>query len=243
MKNKKIILITMFSIFLIGLLYGSYKVFNWKNDNDKSEDIKKEINEFIDNKTIDEELVEYIIDFDSLKEKNPDTVAYLKVNNTNIDYLVVQGSNNSYYLNHNFNREYSSAGWVFADYRNNFDGNDKNIVVYGHSMLNGSMFGTLKNVLKSDWYNDEDNKYITFVTESGIYKYEVFSIYSVKAEDYYIKTKFNSDSDYSKFLKTIKNRSINDFNVSLNESDQILTLSTCSKGGTYRIVLHAKLVK
>ena len=245
MKSKKIIMIILFIVFLLGLIYGSYKIFTWKKDNDQVLDIKESINKFIKIKdTIEEEKAEeYIIDFAGLKKKNSDTVAYLKVNNTNIDYVVVKGNDNSYYLKHNFEKKSSVSGWVFADYKNKFDGSDKNIVIYGHNMRNGSMFGTLKKVLNKKWYNNEENRYITFVTESGNHVYEVFSVYSVKAEDYYITTKFKSDNEYSKFLKTIKKRSLKDFNVTLDPSDQILTLSTCNTGGSYRTVLHAKLIK
>ena len=105
------------------------------------------------------------------------------------------------------------------------------------------MFGSLRKILDKSWYNNKDNKYVTFVTETGTYKYEVFSVYSIKAEEYYIKTDFKNDSEYAKFLKTIKNRSLKDYKVSLDTNDQILTLSTCRKGGSYRTVLHAKLVK
>lgn len=235
---KKSILIILIILCFIGLIYGSYKVFNWKKDNDNSQEIKNIIDEYIE-----VEDSKYKIDFKKLKKKNPDTVAYLKVNNTNIDYIVVKGNDNSYYLKHNFEKKYSSSGWVFADYRNKFDGTDKNIVLFGHSMLNGSMFGTLRKTLNKKWYTNKDNLNITFVTEDGEHIYKVFSVYNIKAEVYYINTKFNNDDEFYTFLKTIKNRSIYDFNVKLDKSDQIITLSTCSSGASNRTVLHAKKIK
>ena len=72
---------------------------------------------------------EYIIDFSSLKEQNPDTVAYIQANNMNIDYIVVKGENNQYYLNHNFEKKCNVAGWIFGDYHNLFDGTDRNIII------------------------------------------------------------------------------------------------------------------
>ena len=241
MNKKRIIFLVMIIICLIGICYGSYRVFTWKKDNDRIEEIKEVIEKSITKIEVDEE-VKYSVDFENLKKINSDTVAYIIVNNTNIDYAVVQYKDNSYYLKHNFNKIKSNAGWVFVDYHDKLDGTDKNIVLYGHNMKNGSMFGSLKKVLYKDWYNNEENKYITFITEDGEYTYEVFSVYSIKVEDYYIKTKFKNDSEYSKFLKTIKNRSIKNFNVSLNTSDQILTLSTCNTGSSYRTVLHAKKI-
>ena len=243
MKNSKnIVFIILIIIFLVVFIYGSYRVLNWKKDNNKTEEIKEEINDYIET-VVTENEPKYSVDFYGLKNKNSDTVAYIKIENTNIDYVVVQSDDNDYYLKHNFDNQYSSAGWIFADYHNKFDGTDKNIVIYGHSMLNGSMFGTLKKTLNKKWYSNTDNRIITFVTEDGDHLYEVFSVYNIKAETYYINTEFNNDDEYYSFLNTIKNRSIFDFDVDLDINSQIITLSTCSSGASNRTVLHAKKIK
>ena len=80
------------------------------------------------------------INFDELIKINKDTVGWIKVNNTNIDYSLVKTNNNSFYLKHSFNKKFNSAGWIFVDYRNKFDGTDYNIIIYGHSRIDGSMF-------------------------------------------------------------------------------------------------------
>ena len=183
----------------------------------------------------------YVVDFTSLKKQNKDTIAYIKVNNTNIDYVVVKTKDNNYYLNHDFNKKYNVSGWVFADFHNKFDGNDKNIIIYGHNTQDGSMFGSLKNVLTEDWQKNKDNHKITLVTEQGNYVYQVFSTYSIKAEDYYIKTSFN-DKEYSEFLTKLKKRSNYDYGVKIDNKDNILTLSSCTVSGINRVVLHAKLL-
>lgn len=88
------------------------------------------------------------------------------------------------------------------------------------------------------------NKYVTFVsrkTNENI-KYEVFSIYQIEKEDYYIQTNFNGEDAYNSFLNTITNRSVKDFNVDITTDDEILTLSTCANDNTYRVVLHARRV-
>lgn len=238
------VIITLSIIFLSGVIYSSYKTITWKKDVEENEKIEKDIEEDI--KIIEpveeEDLPKYQIDFESLKEKNADTVAYLKVNNTNIDYVVVKGKDNSYYLKHNFEKKWNSAGWVFADYHNKFDETDKNIVIYGHSMKNGSMFGTLRNILNKDWYKNEENYKVVLVTENGEYSYRVFSIYSIVPEDYYINTIFK-DNQFAEFVKKIKSRSIYNFNVEVTENDKILTLSSCTSGGKKRVVLHAKLIE
>ena len=107
-------------------------------------------------------------------------------------------------------------------------------------MRDESMFGSLKNILNEEWYNNAENKNITFLTEKENYIYKVFSIYKIESEDYYIKTNFKNDEDYEKFLNTIKNRSIKNFDINLNINDKIITLSTCANNNKYRIVLHAK---
>ncbi len=230
--NKRIILKLLLVVFISIFIYEMYRLYNIYTDIKENTTITKSIKELIKNE----------ININKLKEKNSDTVAYLKVNNTDIDYVVVKAKDNDYYLKHNYNKKYSTAGWVFADYRDKFDGNDRNIIVYGHNMLNGSMFGTLKNILKKEWYTNSDNLTINLITEDGELIYKVFSIYNIKKEDYYISTNFKSEKEYKKFIKTLVKRSIYNFNVDMEDTEQILTLSTCSNNGKNRVVLHAKKI-
>ena len=242
--KKKIILICLIIICFIIMIISLYKIISWKQSNDENQSTINELKKYIIEEEVEEkEVKKYDIDFNSLKEENPDTVAYLKVNNTNIDYIVLKGKNNSYYLNHNFEKKKNVAGWVFSDYHNKFDGNDKNIVIFGHNMKNGSMFGTLKYVLKKEWFDNKDNHKILLVDENGEHYYQVFSTYIINVEDYYINTNFKSDDDFYKFINVLKDRSKYDYDVSLDKSDNILTLSTCSSAGKKRVVLHAKLIK
>ena len=241
-KLKTWVIILFMVLCLIGLVYSCYKIYNWNNNTNENKQIKDKIDDSISVDT-KEEIPKYKIDWDTIKEQNSDTIAYLKVNNTNIDYVVVKGKDNSYYLSHNFNKEYNIAGWVFADYHNNFDETDKNIVIFGHNTKDGSMFGTLKNVLDKSWQENKDNLEITLVTEKGQYKYQVFSTYSIKPEDYYINTIFNSDDEYSKFINKIKSRSNYNYNVEVDSNDKVLTLSSCIGDGKKRVVLHAKLIE
>ena len=145
-------------------------------------------------------------------------------------------------MTHNFEKEYNKAGWIFADYKNKFNYTDWNIVIYGHNMKSDLMFGTLKNVLNKEWYENEENKFITLTTVDGIWKFEVFSVYEEKASDYPIQTDFKSDSKYLEFIKNIKSKSIYDFNVDVSATTGILTLSTCGSDSSNRIVVHAKKV-
>lgn len=243
-KNKTNIPIIILMIFFIILLFFSgTKIVIWYMNNQNNKKISDEISKFVTlDETKEDNEEKYVVDFEKLKEKNLDIVAWLKVNGTNIETTVVKTTNNDYYLTHNFNKEYNSAGWIFADYKNKVDGTDKNLVIYGHNMRDNSMFGSLKWVINEDWYNNEDNKYITLVTENETQIYEVFSVYQIEEEDYYIQTSFNTEKEFSTFLETIKKRSKKDFNVDVNKEDNILTLSTCANNNKYRVVLHAKKI-
>ena len=138
-------------------------------------------------------------------------------------------------------KEYDIAGAVFMDYRNKADGTDKNIVLYGHNRKDGSMFGDLKDIFKEEWYSDENNMYITYITENEYCTYEIFSAYRIEVEDYYITTKFRNDNEFDTFVKRLKKRSFRDFEVEVSGKDQILTLSTCSDAD-HRVAVHAKKI-
>ncbi len=181
------------------------------------------------------------INFDYLKGINSNTVAWLEVDDTNINYPVVQTTDNKYYLKHSYENEKNSNGWVFADYRNVVDGSDQNLIIYGHNRINGTMFGTLKKAITESWVNKKDVHLITLTTKNYTIKYQIFSGYTIKEEGYYLRTSFKS-LDYSEFVNTLLTRSKYNFKTSVSDKDKILTLSTCSTSSSKRIVVHAKMV-
>lgn len=135
-----------------------------------------------------------------------------------------------------------SKGKRFKKNKNKLDGTDKNIVIYGHNMKDGSMFASLKKVLSSEWQQIEQNRYINFITEKEVATYETFSVYQIENEDYYITTDFNDDVSFQKFIDNVKYRSKKDFNVNVTSKDQLLTLSTCADNNKYRVVVHSKKI-
>lgn len=227
-------------ILIVILIYSGTKIFNWSKENIQNSNMAQNINKSAVTKTNTSENNKYTVDFSLLKSQNSDTVAWIKVSGTNIEYPVVKAKDNEYYLTHSFDKSSNSAGWIFADYKNKFDGTDKNIVIYGHNRKDKSMFGSLKNILSSEWQNTSENTEITFVSENENCIYKVFSVYQIEKENYYIKTNFNSSSEFEKFLETIKTRSVKDFETPVSSADSILTLSTCAANDDYRTVLHAK---
>ena len=243
MKKTKTNIIIIFGILcLLTACYSTYKIVIWKRNVDRNSEIKKQTDKLVKRNNKGNLKNKYIIDFKSLKEINSEVVAWIKVNGTDIEYPIVKGKDNNYYLNHNLKKEWNIAGWIFADYKNKFDGTDRNIVLYGHNTKDGSMFGTLKNTLEKEWQKETKNTIIVLTNEKNTEIYQVFSTYVTKPEEYYIKTDFKDGNEYSKFVETIKERSNNDYKVKVDSSDSILTLSSCNNDGSKRIVLHAKKI-
>ena len=179
----------------------------------------------------------------SLLEINEDTVGWLKVNNTNVDYPVVQTIDNDYYLKHNFKNKKDNSGWIFMDYRNNSINLNQNTIIYGHNMYySGVMFGTLYKTKHSNWYTNPENQIIEFDTLYGKMKWQIFSIYNIPKTNDYLTVNFDTPEIFQKFLTKITNRSIYSFNTPVAKTDKILTLSTCSNNGKNRLVIHAVLL-
>ncbi len=254
-KKKIVIIITTFCF--IGMIVSSIFIVRWKIHTNSNKQIYQRIEELIetvDNNQRIEEPIETVdnnqiieestltdnndyfdINFEELKKINPDTVGYIEIPSIDVNFVVVKGKNNSYYLTHNFNKEYNTAGWIFMDYKNKADGTDKNMVIYGHQMSDGSMFGSLSKLLDEEIV--KDNLIINYVDERERKKYEIFSIYIIEPEEYYIKTNF-SEQEFVKFKETIKERSLFKVEKELDNKN-VLTLSTCQNFGKKRLAVHA----
>ncbi len=237
-RNKRFFINFVVYIILFNILiYSGIRIIKWNKDKTENNRIIKDIRDTMIMQSEENTKEIYKVDFNKLTEQNNETIAWIKVNNTNIDYPVVKTNNNEFYLNHSFDKKLNLAGWIFADYRNKFDGTDRNII---HNMKDNSMFGSLKNILDSNWYDNEENINIILYVGEEIWTYKVFSIYKIESEDYYIRTDFENDNEYEEFINRIKERSIKNFDVDISKDDNILTLSTCANNGKNRVVLHSK---
>ena len=261
--NKKNIIFIVITAILVGILvYSLINIFGWFKDNKSLNDEIVNIEENVDvqevednentqvinnNAKKDDLYWKYIkmnlinVDFNELKNTNPDTVGWIQVKGTNINYPFVQTTNNEYYLEHSFYKKDNHAGWVFLDYRNSIDTLDRNTILYAHSRVNGTMFGSLKNILKSGWLNNSDNYVVKMSTEKENTLWQVFSVYSIETTNDYIQVIF-SDKEYEKLIKTLIERSQYNFNTNITKDDHILTLSTCYSDSE-KLVMHAKLIK
>lgn len=244
-RNKKVvILIDILAILLlVGGGYGIKYIFDQKEDEEESKQLVERIKQEnkIETDTWTNRSNKYR-NFDVLKKKNPDTVAWIVVPGTTIDMPIVQTKDNDYYLSHDYDRKKNQMGWVFADYNATFPNLSTNTILYGHTYKRTTMFSNLKNVLEDKWLNKEKKHYITFDTEKERLKFKVFSVYTIKATNDYLYTSFSSESDYKDYLKRELKRSIRDFKMDVTTNDKILTLSTCYISDKERLVVHAKLV-
>lgn len=264
LRFRKWVIVVFLIFFLSIFLLSASKVFNWFNDNNKVDNITENILENVkvkekkDNENTENinppedkwnDYWDYIkmnlleIDFNQLLKRNSDTVGWIEVKGTNINYPIVQTTDNNYYLTHAFDKTENEAGWVFMDYRNDSVNFNQNTIIYAHSRLTGSMFGSLKNILNSSWYTNKNNHIIRLSTPTENTMWQVFSVYTIPKESYYITPSFNSNEAYLEFLNTIKSRSEVDFSGTVNTNDKILTLSTCKDNFGNRVVMHAKLIK
>jgi len=250
---KQVVLTTLTTcaiviLLIVGVSLG-YVLYNNYVSEQNVERIKADIEEKL--KDVEDEPIEvnptdpYRINptYKKLMEINDETVGWLKVNGTNIDYPLVQTTDNAYYLNNNYYKEADFNGWVFMDYRNNIKELDKNTIIYGHNRYDsGVMFGTLQNVRKASWRENTDNLYITFNTLYGDFKWKVFAYYEINVTNDYLQMSFDDDEEFMEFVNMLKNRSYATLNTEVRPEDKILTLSTCLDNNK-RLVVHAVLIK
>lgn len=264
-KYLKVLLFIFITISILIIIYAIIHVILWYRDtskiNKQIEDIYNMVN-IIETQDKEETQIipqpeeiskenpywDYInmnminVNFNELKHINNEIVGWIKVNGTNINYPYVLGNDNSFYLTHSIDKSTNSAGWVFMDYRNNSSLNSKNNIIYAHGRWDNTMFGSLKNILKSNWLDDESNYVVKISTESSNSLWQVFSIYRIPTNSDYIKVNFTSNEEFINFTNKLIKRSNYDFKTSVNANDIILTLSTCYDDYE-KVVLHAKLIK
>lgn len=267
LKWKNLLLLIIILVSLIILFISCFDVIKWFIDSNKTNtQINKileivEVEEVLEDENVTVEIVEQVeeipkanpywdyikmnlinIDFTELKKINSDTKGWIQVNGTNINYPFVQTSNNKYYLNRSFDKSYNNAGWVFLDYRNNINNLSKNTIIYAHGRLDTTMFGSLKNILSSGWLDNTDNYIVKLSTETENTLWQVFSVYHIPTTSDYIQVNFSSDEEFKNWTMMLINRSQFNFNTTVDELDNILTLSTCFNEDE-KVVLHAKLIK
>ncbi|MBE6903596.1 MAG: class B sortase [Ruminococcaceae bacterium] len=240
-------------------LFSVYNISVWFYENKNTDDLKNTLIE-MGNKNEDKVLINQEIkneeeevdvskikflttDIDELQNLNADTVAWIKVMGTNVDYPVVQTDDNDFYLTHDFNKNENKAGWVFGDFRCNFYNLGYNTILYGHERMDYSMFGSLTFCRDDWWYNVKTNHFIFLNTATQKTVWQIFSIYVTTVDFNYIKTGFSGEEDFSEFVQSLNDRNtIPTLKADATSDDKIITLSTCYNISK-RLVVHGKLIK
>lgn len=178
-------------------------------------------------------------DLDALREVNEDILGWIHIPSSKIDYPLLQGEDNEYYLKRTWKGHRNPVGSIFLESRNSPDFTDWNTIIYGHNMSDGSMFAPLHRYKRQDFW--EDHPYVYIVTDAGVLRYEVFSSYNAKIGSKTYGLSFNQTETREEFIAMALENSQIDTGIVPELTDQIITLSTCSGGEKTRRVVHARM--
>ncbi|MDU5108053.1 class B sortase, partial [Clostridium sp.] len=235
--------ILSFSIYNLYIIFNEYKK-NKDSYKDISQIVLKEDKEISKEDSSKDSNNGHITlgskEYADLKARNEDFLLWIYIPGTNINYPVVKAKNNEEYLYKNFNGEANNGGCIFMDSRNQ-SLEDDNLIIHGHNMKDKSMFGTLPNLLKADYLNE--NKKIYIYLENKILEYEIFSVYTNNQEINPYKTNFNTDEEFNEYINNVRRKSFYNLDYVDNGTREILTLSTCTNAtGEERTIVNAKLI-
>ena len=158
--------------------------------------------------------------------QNPDIVAYLFIEGTGITNVVLQGPDNYFYLHHDMFGDPNVNGSLFVDFRNSPDFSDKNTIIYGHNMNNGTMFHNVRYYTNRYFLDNHPN--VKVITDDTVFVYEVFSVFSTRVDFDYIQVFFEDDYEFEELLDEITRRDIHNLGIQVTTDDKMLILSTCT---------------
>lgn len=180
------------------------------------------------------------LDLEQLRETNPDLIGWIWIPDTQVNYPLMQGEDNSYYLNRTWEGSENIVGSIFLETRNTPELTDFNTIVYGHNMKNGAMFGSLKQYCEQNYA--QQHPYVYIRTDGGTYRYEVFAAFEADVESATYGLSFNQEKTRINFLTEAEENSAIETGIKPAVTDRILTLSTCTgKGYDNRWVVQARL--
>lgn len=225
--NKHYIIIILLVMLIVSIL--TFYIYKYNNTlkskiiNSNTIEVNYEINK-----------IDYEEELNKVRNKynNNDIVGILSNSDDTLNEIVMQSTDNDYYLEHTIYHESNWRGQTFLDYRNDINNSDK-LIIYGHNSNYYNLpFKVLENYYNKSYY--DENKYLYLQTNLNKYKYEIFSVYvEVSDWDYYNKMKFNTKDEYYNHILKLKNKSMYDTNVLVNEDDKILIIQTCSTKKEY----------
>ena len=193
---------------------------------------------------------ERILKVQKLQEENSDIVGWLEIEGTSINHPVLQGTDNEYYMTHNYKKQKSKNGSIFLTKDYDWSIPSSNFLIYGHNLNNGTMFQELLKYAKEEFY--KEHSIIRFTTNKEDAEYEIISVFKsrvyYKTEKnvfrYYFFVNANSEAEYNEFVQNAKKASLYDINKTAQFGDQLITLSTCSyhiEDGRFAVVGRKKI--
>lgn len=244
---KKWIERTIFIVALCVFCFSAYKLYTIFSEYNKGSSEYDKLEKYKRNDSSKEEARENTgdsgtnVDFEELRKINNDIVAWVEIKGTNINYPVVKGKDNDYYISHTFEKNSNSSGAIFLECNNEGDFSDGNSILYGHNMKNQKMFHDLSKYTKKEFY-DEHSEIILY-TPGETKKYKIFSFYVADARSDTYKTSFSDKEDFKSYIGYINGKSQYNTGEDANEDNKIITLSTCTNGNVDdRYVIHGKLM-
>lgn len=230
-KFKKLLLLLLVIIFIFSIGYMFYYIYNNNKNKKDSTDILNEVK--IDSTQVTEEKSEKMLKLEELQKENNEIIGWLEIEGTNINYPVLQGTDNEFYMKNNYKKEKSKDGSIFLDKSYYWDIPSSNLLLYGHNNKNGIMFQDLLKYKNEDFYKEHTK--IKFTTNKEDNVYEIISVFYsrvyYKSEKnvfrYYYFVNANNEQEYNDFVNNAKKSSIYDTGINANYGDQLLTLSTC----------------
>lgn len=245
-RIRKIILVIAFVIFLFSA-YKLYSIFSeYQRAVNEYESLRDEvvIDQTTDSKDRKNSMIDTykkMVDFDKLKKMNDDIIGWIQFETLPINYPILQGRDNDYYLHHTYKNTENTSGSIFLDYRNKELFKAQNTFIYGHNMKNGTMFGKLKQYERKEFY--DKNQYFWIYTPTANYRYRIFSCYIVREDGDSYQTDYRDKKEYKDYLEMIQYYSNYDTGIKVNTDDTIISLSTCTVNPNNRFLVHAVRVE
>ena len=230
-QNKKIFFIL---IGVLILVIGVFGVLYLKKQNDGNAISQEQLFEnIITNNTSEGEVNRTSVVAD-LKKENPDVIGWLEIPNTEINYPVLQGTDNEYYMTHDYKKEYTKDGSLFLDVEYDWSIPSSNLLIYGHNNNNGKMFNGLMDYKKEEFYKEHPT--IKFTTEQEDSEYEIIAVFLsrvyYKNEEnvfrYYYFINAETEAEFNDYVENSLKASLYDTGKTAEYGEQLLTLSTCS---------------
>lgn len=245
-KKRKILLIIFLAVFLISAVLLALHLIPFQNDYDEFKNPDTSSSQISSTQEV-VELPDNPIDFGKLKEQNSEVVAWLSIPDTIIDYPILQSGAETaedFYLNKDINKKYKSAGSLYIQKINYADFSDPNTIIYGHNMLNGTMFGTLKKFRNADYFKKHDTMYV--YTPNHILTYKIYSAFVYDDRHILNSFEFYNEQSYGEFLAATLDpvsmvRNVRE-GVEVTTDNKIITLSTCTSRDTERYLVLGVLV-